>query len=194
MAHELPSNNEIPYIPFPENPKTIKVGDFLVHEYVSPIRMRTYVENLSDQVNLRNYEDVLVNMNGGMFLFEWLSLYQAYQRDPVIIEYHRPPKGYGALIKTEVPKEYQNKKVLVIDDIYDTGGVLQAIMKRVSPSSNAVALITKNGISNQIQLNNIIIGLRIDPKWVGGVGMDLGIKGERNTFRNYPGLVVKIEK
>ncbi|QQG41186.1 MAG: hypothetical protein HYV90_03330 [Candidatus Woesebacteria bacterium] len=192
MTCEIPSESEIPYVRFPEDPKIITVGDFKVFEYVNPSEMAKYVKILSDKVKLDNFDAVLVNMKGGMFLFESLSRLQGYSKNPVKIEYHRPENAYGATIVTPVPPELRNLKLLTVDDIYDSGGVFRAIMADSGPSSEAVAFVTKTGIPNQIQIPNMTIGLKIDDKWVGGCGMDLGVPDEENTFRNYPGLVVKI--
>lgn len=193
MPHtETVSAGETPYFPFPDNPKTIMVGNISAQEYISPLQMEKLIESLSEKISLKKYETVLVNMNGGMFLFYYLSKLQDYKKSPVQIEYHRPENGYGATIKIPVSEKYRNKKVLIIDDIYDSGGVFQEIMKNVGSSSQAVALVTKKDIPNQIKIPNILIGVIIDNKWVGGSGMDLGIPGEENTFRNYAGLVVKI--
>jgi hypoxanthine-guanine phosphoribosyltransferase len=193
MPHtETVSAGETPYFPFPDNPKTITVGNIRAQEYISPLQMEGLIKTLSNKISLKKYEAVLVNMNGGMFLYYYLSRLQNYKKSSIQIEYHRPQEGYGAVIKIPVPKKYKDKKVLIIDDIYDTGGVFQEIMKNVDSSSQAVVLVTKKDIPNQIKIPNILIGVIIDNKWVGGSGMDLGIPGEENTFRNFPGLVVKI--
>lgn len=168
------------------------VGNYYVNEYISPSEMDARIEMLSNKVSLKKYDAVLVNMNGGKFLFDKISRLQGYEKDPVLIEYHRPPEGYGAKVVIPVPPEFMDKNALVIDDIYDSGGVLSAIMKDVGPESQALALITKNGIPNQIQIPNILIGMKIDSKWIGGCGMDLGVDGEKNVFRDHPGIVVKI--
>jgi len=108
------------------------------------------------------------------------------------MEAARPERAYGATIISPVPPELRHLKLLGVDDIYDSGGVFRAIMADSGPLSEAVALVTKKGIPNQIQIPNITIGLKIDDRWVGGCGMNLGAPGEENIFRNYPGLVVKI--
>jgi hypoxanthine-guanine phosphoribosyltransferase len=181
---------ETPYIPFPTEPKLVRVGKFYVTEYIPPFQMDKYIRQLSDKVQLREFEEVLVNLNGGKFLFKKMSELQNYQRNPTFIEYHRPDGGFGADIVTPVPERLIGKKALVIDDIYDSGGTMQAITSNLSPDSQAIALVTKNGITNQIHVENIIVGLRIDNVWIGGCGMDMGLGEEGDAFRNYPGIVV----
>ena len=183
---------EFPISPFPDKPKKINLGGFEVNEYIPPRQMKDYIEMLARKVDFVKYENVLVNLKGGIFLFEWISRIKGYKGPSTTVEYHRPEGGFGARVDKSVPKEIIGKKALVFDDIYDSGGVLRAIMSEVSPSSLAVALVTKNGIPNQIQIPNIVLGVKTDNVWLGGCGMDLGVEGEENTFRSYPGIVVKI--
>jgi uncharacterized protein len=192
MLHEFVSVFETPYVPFPTTPETIEVGGHSVHEYISPEKMEQIIENLSGQIDLHKFEGVLVNMNGGMFLFEQLSCLQGYRQEPVIIEYHRPKEAYGAIVVTPVPPELKGKRLLVLDDIYDSGGTLRAVIEDAGSSSQAVALVIKNGIPDQIKIPNILIGERIDNKWIGGCGMDMGLAKEGDCFRCHPGLAVKI--
>jgi hypoxanthine-guanine phosphoribosyltransferase len=187
---ELGLTTETPYIPFPTEPKLVRVGKFFVTEYISPFRMDKYIKELSDKVPLRGFEEVIVNLNGGKFLFKRMSQLQKYQKAPTLVEYHRPDGGFGANVVTPVPERLLGKKALVIDDIYDSGGTMQAILSDLSPDSQAIALVTKNGITNQIQIGNIMVGLRIDNVWIGGCGMDMGFGEEGNSFRDYPGIVV----
>lgn len=164
----------------------------MVHQYTSPAEMKKYIERLADLVRLDKFENVLVNMNGGMFLFEALAGLQGYTKEPKLIEYHRPKDGFGAIVTISVPKELRGTRATIVDDILDSGGVLRAIRKELDPDSQTIALVTKNGIQDQIQVPNVTIGLRVDNKWLGGCGMDMSVPNEANSFRNYPGLVVKI--
>jgi len=179
-----------PYIPFSENPDQIDISGFDVLSYISPEQMHKCIEALSEKVKLDNFEYVLVNMNGGKYLFDKLAELQNYQKKSVEIEYHRPDGGFGAKIDIPIPEEVKNRKCLVVDDIYDTGGVLKAIMSELSPDSQAVVIVTKRDIQNQIPIGNLSIGVKIDNDWIGGCGMDLGKDAEGEIFRNYPGIVV----
>ena len=182
--------HETPYIPFSENPNQIDISGFDVLSYIPPEKMDEYIGSLSEKIKLKDYDFVLVNMNGGKYLFDKLAELQSFQKESVQIEYHRPEGGFGAKIDIPIPHEAKGKKCLVVDDIYDTGGVLQAIMSELSADSQAVVIVTKRDIDNQLPIKNLSIGVKIDNVWIGGCGMDLGKDGEGDVFRNYPGIVV----
>lgn len=182
--------HETPYIPFSENPNQIDISGFDVLSYIPPEKMDEYIGSLSEKIKLKDYDFVLVNMNGGKYLFDKLAELQSFQKESVQIEYHRPEGGFGAKIDIPVPHEAKGKKCLVVDDIYDTGGVLLAIMSELSADSQAVVIVTKRDIDNQLPIKNLSIGVKIDNVWIGGCGMDLGKDGEGDVFRNYPGIVV----
>lgn len=190
MPKEIELRHQTPYLPFSENPNQIDISGFDVLSYILPEQMDKILESLSEKVQLKNFDHVLVNMNGGKYLFDKLANLQDYKKEPVLIEYHRPDGGFGAKIDIPIPLKVKGKKCLVVDDIYDTGGVLKAIMAELSDDSEAVVIITKKDIQNQIPINNLSIGVRIDNVWIGGCGMDLGKEGEKDIFRKYPGIVV----
>lgn len=182
--------HETPYIPFSENPNQIDISGFDVLSYIPPEKMDEYIGSLSEKIKLKDFDFVLVNMNGGKYLFDKLAELQSFHKESVQIEYHRPEGGFGAKIDIPIPHEAKGKKCLVVDDIYDTGGVLQAIMSELSADSQAVVIVTKRDIDNQLPIKNLSIGVKIDNVWIGGCGMDLGKDGEGDVFRNYPGIVV----
>ena len=190
MRAEIELRHQTPYLPFSEKPDQIDISGFDVLSYILPEQMDKILESLSEKVQLKNFDYVLINMNGGKYLFDKLAKLQNYTTEPVLIEYHRPEGGFGAKIDIPIPEKVKSKKCLVVDDIYDTGGVLKAIMSELSDDSEAVVIITKKDIQNQIPINNLSIGVRIDNVWIGGCGMDLGKEGEKDIFRNYPGIVV----
>ncbi len=190
MPIEIDAPYKTPYLPFSENPNQIDISGFDVLSYIPPEQMSEYINGLSERIKLKNFDFVLVNLNGGKYLFDKLSQIQNYLKNPVQIEYHRPDGGFGAKIDIPVPEEVKGKKCLVIDDIYDTGGVLKAIMSELSADSQAAVIVTKRDIQNQIPIENLSIGVKIDKVWVGGCGMNLGVEAEGDIFRNYPGIVV----
>jgi len=187
---EFCKQGKIPYVPFSTNPEVECINSFDVLKYLSPEQMSNYIKGLSDKVKFDKFEAVLVNMNGGKFLFDQIAKLQNYQKPPILIEYHRPDGGFGAKIDIPVPEEIKGKYALVVDDIYDTGGVLRQIMSELSTNSQAVVLVTKKDIQDQIAIKNIHIGVKIDNVWIGGCGMDLGVANEQEVFRSYPGIVV----
>lgn len=179
-----------PYVPFPKELQLIDIEGQFAYSYISPQKMGKFISDLSEKVSLTNFDAVLVNSKGGWFLFNALAKLQNYQREPIEIEYHRPPEGYSADIVKPVPLHLRTTKNLVIDDVYDTAGVLQAIMD-MAPNSSAAIAVKKREVPNQIFIPKVFVGVEVDNHWLGGVGMDLG-PGYSETFtRNYSGILVK---
>jgi hypoxanthine-guanine phosphoribosyltransferase len=191
MPSELVSHYEVPFVPFPENPKTINIGNHEVYEYISPEAMRRYIEQFAERVDFNRFDAVVVNLNGGMFLFKQLASIKNYQKPPIFIEYHRPANGFGSIETIPVPKKLTDKNILIIDDIFDSGGVLRDIFAKVGRNSHAIVAVTKKGIEGQLKDPRIDVAVKIENVWVGGFGMDLGIDGEGDLFRMHPGIVVK---
>lgn len=152
-----------PYFVFPENPKIIEVGGHKVYEYLSPQTIELIIRDLAEQINFLNYKAVLVNMNGGIFLYNKLAEFKGYTGKFTEIEYNRPENSVGTIVTIPVPAELEGEKCIVIDDIADRGTTLNMILKKLSTESLSVALITKRGIENQETVHNIIIGTEIDP-------------------------------
>ncbi len=191
MLGELVSRYKTPFVPFPENPKTIKIGQFEVFEYISPEMMLKYIRQFAYKVDFNEFNHVAVNLNGGLFLFNELTKIKGYDKPPILIEYHRPQNGFGSIETIPVPKELSDKKILIVDDIFDSGGVLKGIFAKVGQDSRAIVAVTKNGIEGQLKDPRIGVAVKINNVWIGGYGMDLGVKGEGQVFREHPGIVVK---
>ncbi len=192
-GERLSSSREVPYIPFPENPKIIEVAGHQVYEYLSPKIVKNIIEDLSATVRFGDFDEVLVNMKGGMFLFEEMAFIQGWEKSPKLIEYHRKEGGYAADIVIPVPPELKGKSILVVEDIYDSGGVLRQIMEDAGSNCHVVTLVTKMDVPNQIQVPRVTIGVIVDYIWLGGGGMDMGYKDKGEQFRHHPGIVVDIE-
>lgn len=187
----LPDFNETPYIAFPKNPQTIKIGNFVVKEYVSPQEVKTHVEALAEKINFSNFKCALVNLEGGFWLFnELLKIKRIMNINVEMIEYHRPDGGFGANVVTPVPKYLFGEDCLVIDDIKDSAGVLKEIMKPLGQNSVAAVVVDKN--VKKLNVSNVLAAMKIDDKWIGGCGMDIGFPKEESVFRDYSGIVVKI--
>ena len=183
-----------PY-PLPALPELINLEGYPVISYVHPQVMANFLLALSRTVSLKDFDAILVNLNGGRFLFDFLCQSQNLSPHdlPVAeIEYHRPANGYSADIVTPVPDWCkQTEKVLGIDDILDTGGVLSAIATEVPQAAFAIA-VWKPDIPNQIRVPNPTrIAFRSVNRWLGGVGMNLGDPYPLDFPRLYAGLVIK---
>ena len=180
---------ETQFIPLPEHLKIIKVGRFEVFEYMPKEQVMYQVKRLADALRNIPGEDV-INERGGSFLYKGVARFNDYKTKPTSIEVHRKKGGFGVEWKIKPPKRLWNKRVKMHDDIIDSGGTGESAMQFFDPYSIPAYLMTKDGIENQIRLRNQLVAFKIVKRWVGGAGMDLGIKGEGDTFRNYGGLVI----
>ena len=180
-----------PYISFPKYPNKLKLDDHEVYDYICPEIMSGLIDNLSRKIDYSKFDTVLVNMKGGKFLYDEIVKRKSEPINHDVIEYHQVKGGFGAIVIIPVPRNLDDKKCLIIDDILDTGGVFKEIIKNLSEDSLCVALVQKININNQIEIKNKIVGTRIDNVWVGGCGMNLETEGD-GLPREYSGLVAKI--
>lgn len=196
MATENPTAiYEAPHIAFPDNPSMIHVGGYDVFDYIDIWATKKIIDRLAEQINFSDYEGVIVNMNGGRFLATTLMSAKGYTGSYSQVEYHRPKSGVGVEITIPVPEALKGKRCLVIDDVSDRGDTFIGILESLSPDSTCVALVSKKDIPNKKDVPNLLIGVLIDGYvWIGGCGMDIGLEGEKEMFRNWPGIVVKIPK
>lgn len=185
-------HQDIPYIPFPDNPQKIKVHGYTVYKYISAAAMNSYIGDLSEKVNLREFDNVIVNLFGGLELFWDLATLQDYPNPPSMVRYIRTDSGVGEVIP--VHPSLKNKKVLLIEDILDRGLTIQEILKHLGEGSRCVVAVTKKGIKDQILDERVDSAAFIDNVWVAGKGMDAGFKDEGSTFRHYRGLVAVPQK
>lgn len=189
MAGERLQKYEIPYVPFPKNPQKVTMLDFEVFKYVEGSEMKKFIKQLSDRNSLRDYDEVLVNWRGGWELFVALARLQNYPRWPSICEIHR--SDFGTYITKPVDNFLRRKKVLVVDDIFDRGLTMIEALRYVGPESRGVTAVWKDGVDGQVFDPRVDSAVRVDNKWMGGMGMNMGLPGERELFRRQPGLYVK---
>lgn len=183
------NQQEIPYIPFPDKPEEMNVRGYTVYKYIDPPVMDSYIKALSERVNLRDYDEVLVNLWGGLELFHDLATIQRYLSAPYLIRYTRTDSGSGVAEIIPVHPSFKNKKVLLVEDILDRGWTIQEIMKQLGPGSRAAVAVTKKGIKGQILDGRVDTAAFIDDVWVAGKGMDASLEGEGELFRRYRGIV-----
>lgn len=192
-ADQLDRYQTMPYVPLPDNPSIIKYEGNRVAEYISPEYASLRIQELSRRINLTNFDSVAVNANGGWYLFNQLAKLQGYDGIPVEIAYHRPENAYGAIVKKAIPKELADLNILILEDIYDTGGVLEAIMND-APNATAAVVVRKKDIPNQRKINRVYVAMETGNYWLGGCGMDFGTDGYPPDFpRNYSGILIMPE-
>lgn len=158
--------------------------------YVSPEEMGVYLEQLSSRIRLSDYDSIIVNASGGLFLFDVLCYLQDYYPVPYIVEYHRPDGGYACRVDVPIPDEAKVGRILVVEDIWDSGGVLKRIKEDV-PAAEIAVVVKKVGVANQINVDDVYVALNIVDAWVGGCGLNFGGEYPDNFPRSYPGLVIK---
>lgn len=156
--------------------------------------MNTYIGALSDRVNLRDYDKIVVNLFGGLELFHDLAAIQDYPEPPHLVRYTRTDSKKGVAEIIPVGYSLKNKKVLLVEDILDRGWTIQEIMKNLGPGSRAAVAVTKRGIKGQILDGRVDTAAIIDNVWVAGKGMDAGFEGEGQIFRRYRGIVAVPQK
>lgn len=91
------------------------------------------------------------------------------------------------------PKLVKGKKVLILEDLLDTGmtlGILKDKLFELGATDIKICVLFKKLLKNQEQIFCDWVGLTIPNEWVAGFGID-----SRNKYRNYKHLgIVKIEK
>lgn len=187
---------DTPYISFPNPPKKIMLDGHEVYDYIHPEIMKGLIDNLCKKIILEDFDAVLVNMKGGKYLYDEIVKRKGEPKRMDLIEYHRPEKGFGAIVVIPVSRDLYGKKCLKVDDILDSGGVNFEIGKNLSTDSTSVFVVRKRGINNQINLENKIVAVEIDDVWVGGCGMNLESEGDdlpKDFSRECPRIIVKIQ-
>ncbi|HKB88225.1 MAG TPA: hypothetical protein VKC53_01110 [Patescibacteria group bacterium] len=179
------------YLRFPEEPKKINIGGFEFYDYISPQAMNAIIQNFSDHINLRMFDEVLVNQSGGDHFAKNLAYLQKYDRKIIDINYAR-----GGKIKTPVPDHLRDKKIAIIEDILDGGGTAQRMVED-APNATILFMTQKINVPNQMPIDHKLVALLIDNVWVGGFGMNIDDEGDslpKDFLRDYPGLAAKIIK
>lgn len=187
--------NEIPYYPFPNNPKLIKFDGGFAYEYLSEKQINRVIRDLAAKIDFKQFDAVIVNREGGLPIYEDIAAINQYNGVPTLVEYHRPDNGIGSNITVPVPNELLGKKCLLFDDIADRKTTFKSMLENLSKESLCVSLTTKRGVPNQEHINNIFIGVELDNVWLAGKGMNIDYTGDpfysKDAFRYYPGIVAR---
>ena len=186
-----PETKAPPFYPLPEFPKTLSLDGIPVAEYISPEKLDRNLRFLSQKVRLKDYAAVVVNLSGGWPLYLRLVRLQNFIPTTHTVEYHRSKNGYSADVVVPIPGFLAGEKILIVEDVYDTGGTLKAMFEH-APHADAVVVVRKIGIPNQIPVPRVKAAVITQNAWLGGMGMNFGAGFPRNFPRNYPGIVTKV--
>jgi len=177
-------------VEFPSNPELIFIEKyrFPVYKYITPEEFLPELDILASKIDFKAYDGIAYNLGGGKFPYELIkSLYPSVDAFP--IEYH--PTGR---IVTPIPKYYYDKKLLVIEDIFDTGKS-KHYMDQDCLNLQMIVMSLKLEVEGQIEPKNVIPVYLTVNKWQAGVGMDIDMEKDKyyllHQFRNYPGIVIR---
>lgn len=101
--------------------------------------------------------------------------------------YHGPTTTRGELIiNDELMPDIQNREVLLVDDIFDTGYTLREVISRIkklNPSSISSAVLLHKEGRCEVKMAPDFVGFHIPDKFVVGYGLDY-----EDEYRNLPYL------
>lgn len=179
-----------PFIPFPSNPKAIELSDLTIWEYVPGEDMNRHVESLIKSLSLNEFDFLAINNNGGSWLGRKILDSSYFNHIPwFYIEYHRPKDGFSANATAPIPNELSNARILVAEDVIDSGGVAQAIRKD-APNSTIAAVVRKR-VLGQINVPGVYTAIEVENRWLGGVGMEMLNTPEGELLRRHDSLYSK---
>lgn len=160
---------------------------------VSPEELQQRIGELADQIN-RDYETkhlVLIGILKGAFVF--LADLMRHLSIPIEVDFVRLA-SYGdgsetsgsVCITKDIELPIQDRDVLVIEDIVDTGITLDWLLKHLrayNPRSIKVCALIDKTERRQIDLHPDYTGIRMKKGFVVGYGLDFSEK-----HRNLPGI------
>ncbi len=195
----------VPFVAFPETPRTILIANHPVHAYIPPEDMDKFLISMFESTVVPDDAQILVNMNGGRNIFDRYRDYRQKRGRPIDpnnvhkIEFHRGP-GNSVVVVRGVPESIQGGNVLSLDDINDRGQTGLAVYKecaRRGASVQTMMAIYKEGIEGRVNIPNARHAVCVDNRWLGGTGMNFGTKDVTPEIdaqiRDYGGVVAKID-
>lgn len=194
-THELPCSYEAPFVPFPENPELIWWEGSSAFQYITPEQVYRQLNELVQRIDIDQYDLLAYNLNGGAFPARLFAGTKGFTGKMLQIEYHMAKNGSPVSVVKRIPERFRDKKILVIEDVYDTGSVFNR-MQEDCPALNFVVMSLKINVPNQIQPSENVIPLfKTVNKWQAGVGMNINLENDpyypQDAFRLYPGIVVR---
>ncbi len=129
---------------------------------------------------------VVTILKGSMFFLTDLVMYLSKK---IIIDFMALSSYYGVIknsanvkVVLDVNTDIRNKKVLVVEDIIDTGASLKKLTELLSikqPESIEIVTLLKKRKSEEMKIHPKWIGFEIENKFVIGYGLDY-----KNNYRN----------
>ena len=127
-------------------------------------------------------------LNGGFMFYTELvkSLTMDVECDFVRVKSYVSKNKQGDIqITKDLETPIKGKHVYLVDDIYDTGNTMLALidfLKIKNPKSLNIVTLAKRKKTSP--LPNMTFGFEVDEEWLVGMGMD----NEKGYCRNYPAL------
>ena len=132
-------------------------------------------------------------LTGGFMFFSDLAqeVKLDFEVDFMRVKSYISKKKQGDIqVTKDLETSIKGKHVYVIDDIYDSGRTMQAVMKYLGvkdpKSLNIVTLLKReqNAVDANEIANSFTYGFQIEGEWVVGYGMD----NDKGYCRNYAGI------
>lgn len=157
-------------------------------------KTKIIAKNITDEHRGDGTPIVFVCLLTGGFMF-FSDLTQEIRHD-IEVDFMRVKSYIGKKkqgdiqVTKDLETSIKNKHVYIVDDIYDSGRTMEAVMKYLrvkDPKSlNIVTLLKRevNAVNPTDFADNFIYGFEIKGEWVVGYGMD----NEKGYCRNYAGI------
>jgi len=153
------------------------------------LKTRILAKNISDEHKGDKTPVVMVCvLNGGFMFYTELvkSLNIDIECDFVRVKSYVSKNKQGDIqITKDLETPIKGKHVYLVDDIYDTGNTMLALidfLKIKNPKSLNIVTLAKRKKTSP--LPNMTFGFEVDEEWLVGMGMD----NEKGYCRNYPAL------
>jgi hypoxanthine phosphoribosyltransferase len=153
------------------------------------LKTRILAKNISDEHKGDKTPVVMVCvLNGGFMFYTELvkSLNIDVECDFVRVKSYVSKNKQGDIqITKDLETPIKGKHVYLVDDIYDTGNTMLALidfLKIKNPKSLNIVTLAKRKKTSP--LPNMTFGFEVDEEWLVGMGMD----NEHGYCRNYPAL------
>lgn len=178
-------------VEFPAKPNLIflEKSQFPVYEYIPPEVFIPQLKIFTSMINFDEFDAIAYNLEGGKFPYQLMQTFSPRPFNAFPIKYHQSGK-----IEIPIPKYLYYKRLLVIEDIFDTG-VSCNLMKTHCPGLHLAVMSQKIEVPNQAEPNNVTPVFLTVNKWQTGVGMNIDFKGDvyfpPNSFRTYCGIAIR---
>lgn len=178
-------------------PRDTKVTEILPEVLISEEEIENRILVLAEQISA-DYQDsddlVMIGVLKGSFIF--LADLSRRLSIPRTIEfiavssYAYGSRSSGAVrLVMDVRGNIENKHVLIVEDIVDTGHTLQyliGILESHKPASIRTAALVRKAESAEVEVTIDYLGFDIGNEWVVGYGLDYA---EKNRTLPYIGVV-----